>query len=194
MKDMKNFLKYIKGHERAYLVVWMCLLVLTVITVWVSYYNYGIFNIVVAMLVATIKASLVCLYFMHLKYDNRLNQVVFASSFVFLALFVGLTGSDLLLRKEPTAQKIKLAHPLEVRTHAHENLSVPSKEAVERGRVLHQTYCITCHSMKRVFTGQPKDVYRILTEGLPGTTMPSFADLGERERWALIHFILSKKD
>lgn len=191
---MKNFLKYIKGHERAYLFVWIALLVLTIITVSVSYHNYGIFNIVVAMLIATIKASLVCLYFMHLKYDNRLNQVVFASAFVFLAIFIGLTGSDLFLRKEPTSQKLKLARPLEVRHHVQENLTLPTPEAIERGRTLHQTYCITCHNMNRVFTGQPKDVYRILTEGLPGTTMPSFSDLGEKERWALIHFILSRKD
>src|SRR3989338_11505918 len=95
---MKRFLKYIEGHETTYLLVWAALLVLTVLTVSVSYYNFGVMNIVVAMGVATVKGTLVCLYFMHLKYDNRVNQVVFVSAFVFLAIFIGLTGSDLFLR------------------------------------------------------------------------------------------------
>src|SRR3990167_4374139 len=86
------------GHAKAYISVWMALLCLTAITVWVSYHDFGTYNILVAMLVATIKGALVCLYFMHLKYDNRVNQVVFISAFVFLAVFVGLTASDVFFR------------------------------------------------------------------------------------------------
>ena len=68
------------NYERNYRTILVSLLILTFITVWVSYYNFGIFNIVVAMAVASVKATLVALFFMHLKYDNRTNQVVFASS------------------------------------------------------------------------------------------------------------------
>ncbi|MBI2027963.1 MAG: cytochrome C oxidase subunit IV family protein [Deltaproteobacteria bacterium] len=85
-------------HNKTYLAVFGTLLILTAITVAVSYFHFGVFNIFVAMFVATVKGSLVCLYFMHLKDDNRVNQVVFISAFVFLALFIGLTLSDVLFR------------------------------------------------------------------------------------------------
>jgi cytochrome c oxidase subunit 4 len=88
----------IHDHRKVYLGVFLALLTLTVITVWVAFHDFGLWNIVVAMGVATIKGSLVCLYFMHLRYDNRLNQVIFIASFVFLAIFVGLTLSDELTR------------------------------------------------------------------------------------------------
>ena len=90
-------------HTSGYVKVLVALLVLTVITVSVSYIHFGqwglhFLNILVAMLVATVKGSLVCLYFMHLKEDNRMNQVIFISAFLFLAVFVGLTLSDVLFR------------------------------------------------------------------------------------------------
>jgi len=92
-------------HRSAYLNVWMGLLVLTGSTVGVSYIEFGIFNIVVAMLIATVKATLVSLYFMHLKYDNRVNQVVFVSSFLFLFIFVAFTISDVMYRPNVRAVK-----------------------------------------------------------------------------------------
>jgi cytochrome c oxidase subunit IV len=86
-------------HKKTYLNVWGALLVLTVVTVAASYIQFGgPFNILIAMLIATVKAALVCLYFMHLKEDNRLNQVVFVSSFVFLLIFALLTISDVMYR------------------------------------------------------------------------------------------------
>ncbi|MBI2608911.1 MAG: cytochrome C oxidase subunit IV family protein [Deltaproteobacteria bacterium] len=86
-------------HIKNYLKVWVALLILTAMTVFTALsFHLGILNIFIAMLIATIKGSLVCLYFMHLIEDNRLNQVVFVSAFFFLALFVGLTLSDVLVR------------------------------------------------------------------------------------------------
>ena len=83
----------------------MSLLVLTGLTVGISYIEFGSLNIVVAMLIATVKATLVCLYFMHLKYDNRVNQVVFVSAFVFLFIFVFCTISDVMFR--PSVKAVK---------------------------------------------------------------------------------------
>ena len=66
------------------------LLVLTVITVGiatpVSGVDFGIFNTFIAMAVATAKASLVLLYFMGLKYDDKLYLVLFLSGIFFLIL------------------------------------------------------------------------------------------------------------
>src|SRR3989338_10558160 len=134
---MKRFLKYIEGHETTYLLVWAALLVLTVLTVSVSYYNFGVMNIVVAMGVATVKGTLVCLYFMHLKYDNRVNHVVFISAFVFLAIFIGLTGSDLFLRT-PVRSSVILSPNTRVwkgeGSHVSKNFSHATPELVKRGR------------------------------------------------------------
>ncbi len=85
-------------HRHEYFNVWMSLLGLTVATVAVSYLELGVLNIFVAMAIASVKAVFVCLYFMHLKYDNRVNQVVFISAFLFLFIFAGLTLSDVLFR------------------------------------------------------------------------------------------------
>ncbi len=85
---------------KVYLGVGAALLVLTAITVWVSFFHFGAFNLVVAMLVATIKGSLVALYFMHLKYDNKFYLTIFVLSLVFLSVFIGLTMFDTLRRGE----------------------------------------------------------------------------------------------
>ena len=64
------------------------LLVLTVITVGASYFDFGSANIVIAIFIATIKASLVALFFMHLKDDNPVNGMILVSCFMFLGLLL----------------------------------------------------------------------------------------------------------
>ena len=56
---------------RTYLVIASCLFFLSGVTVWVSYIDLGSFNIVLAMFVATVKASLVAFFFMHLLWDDK---------------------------------------------------------------------------------------------------------------------------
>jgi cytochrome c oxidase subunit 4 len=80
--------------------IFAALVVLTIITVKVSYYDFGTFNILVALLIATAKASLVALFFMHLRHDNLFNAFAFLASFIFLALFILLTYEDLGKRAE----------------------------------------------------------------------------------------------
>ena len=83
---------------KIYLGVAVSLMILTVITVWVSYMDFGVFNIIVAMGVATIKATLVVLFFMHLKYDEKFNAIVFVGCLSFLAVFFVLTLADTMER------------------------------------------------------------------------------------------------
>jgi cytochrome c oxidase subunit 4 len=71
------------------------LVVLTIVTVKVSYYDFGPLNIVVALLIATMKASLVAVFFMHLRHDSLFNTLAFLSAFLFLGLFILLTYDDL---------------------------------------------------------------------------------------------------
>jgi len=88
-----------------YLTVGSLLLLLTAITVIVSQFHFGPYNLLVAMLIAATKASLVALYFMHLKYDNKLYATVFVLSVVFLAIFVTLTMFDTLRRGDVDPEK-----------------------------------------------------------------------------------------
>ncbi|PJZ69890.1 cytochrome C oxidase subunit IV [Leptospira perolatii] len=81
-----------------YLMVFVALIVGTIITVWVAGIDFGAMNTVIAMAVATAKATLVLAYFMHLKYDNFMNRVIFGSGFLFLALLFGFCVSDIYTR------------------------------------------------------------------------------------------------
>ncbi len=70
------------------------LLVLTVVTVAVTYVDLGVLNLAVALLIATVKAGLVVTVFMHLKWDKVLNTFAFVSSVLFAILFVSLAMTD----------------------------------------------------------------------------------------------------
>jgi cytochrome c oxidase subunit 4 len=72
----------------------MALLVLTVITVAVSRVDLGELNVWVALGVATVKAALVALFFMHLRWDSLLNSVILIVSMVFVALFLIMSIAD----------------------------------------------------------------------------------------------------
>lgn len=74
--------------------VFLALIVLTVITVVASYLPLGDLEIWVAMGIATVKAALVAAYFMHLRYDNPLNAVLFVFCLLFVALFVSFVLMD----------------------------------------------------------------------------------------------------
>jgi cytochrome c oxidase subunit IV len=74
--------------------VWGALLVLTVITVAVAGVDLGRFNLEIALAIATVKASLVLLYFMHMRYDRPVNAIVFVTALLFVALFVSLALLD----------------------------------------------------------------------------------------------------
>ena len=71
------------------------LLVLTVATVAVTSIDLGAQgNLLVAMVIATIKAILVCAFFMHLLWDKKFNLVLFLTSVLFLVLFLSMTTTD----------------------------------------------------------------------------------------------------
>ena len=76
------------------LAVWGALVVLTVLTVAATWVDLGRFNLLLALAIATVKASLVVLYFMHMRYDRPFNAVVFVAALLFVALFVGITLID----------------------------------------------------------------------------------------------------
>lgn len=82
-----------------FLSVLIALLFLTFITVAVAQFDFGSANMLIAMAIASIKASLVIAFFMHLKYDTAINKLVFLSSFLFLSLLFIFTLGDLFTRR-----------------------------------------------------------------------------------------------
>jgi cytochrome c oxidase subunit 4 len=83
---------------KTFVAVWAALLVLTAVTVFVATLDLGPFNAIVALTIATIKALLVMLFFMELRYSTALTKVAVIAAVFFLFLLVGLTLSDYMTR------------------------------------------------------------------------------------------------
>jgi cytochrome c oxidase subunit 4 len=85
------------GHVtsiRLLVTVWIALMIGTWLTVTATYVDLGSLNIWIGLANATVKALLVGLYFMHLRWDKPFNAFVFLASFAFLALFIGFAMMD----------------------------------------------------------------------------------------------------
>ena len=93
---------------RVYLVIFFTLMAGTGLTVWAAFQNFGQFNIVIALAIATIKATLVVLYFMHARYSPKRTQLVIVCSVFWLAIMLALTLSDYTTR---TQRESSLAPP-----------------------------------------------------------------------------------
>ncbi|AAN51225.1 cytochrome C oxidase subunit IV family protein [Leptospira interrogans] len=83
---------------KTYSLIFATLIFFTFVTVWVAGIDFGAMNVIIAMAVATAKASLVLGYFMHLKYDTLMNRVIFGSGFFFLLLLFGFSAADIFTR------------------------------------------------------------------------------------------------
>ena len=77
-----------------YIGIFSALMVLTAITVGVAFLNLGSFNPVVALGIACLKATLVILYFMHVKYSSRLTKLTVILSLFFVAILFAETFMD----------------------------------------------------------------------------------------------------
>ena len=98
---MSNHSKTAKIHViplKTYLAVGFALIVLTAVTVAVSLINLGGWNAIVAVGVASVKASLVAFIFMHLLYDKKIFLVIFTAALLFLTIFIALTMFDTVRR------------------------------------------------------------------------------------------------
>lgn len=109
-----------ESHELGHVVpgsvfvkVFGALVVLTVVTVAISLHDMGSLNLAVAMIVASFKALLVVLFFMHLKYENPLTWLYAGFPIALLALLMGLTFLDNPYRNPPAPVAVHEA-PLKV--------------------------------------------------------------------------------
>jgi cytochrome c oxidase subunit 4 len=84
--------------KKTYVVVWASLLVLLAVTVLVSYIHLGWFNAAAAVGIAVIKALIIILYFMHVRYSPKLLWVFVGAGFFWLGILFVLTMSDYFTR------------------------------------------------------------------------------------------------
>lgn len=197
-----------------YVYTLLALIVLTVLTVGASYMDFGKFNIVVNIGIATVKAALVMAFFMGLKYDNNLNRAFILSSFVALALLIVMSASDLWVRPKPLPVAVKAAAS-QISKDNLNSFIAGSPELVAKGKDLYNTNCAVCHGAgghgdgaggaalspkPRDFTtdgnswtfgNSAKSIYHTLHSGSPGTGMASYKSLMPEDRWALVHYVMS---
>jgi caa(3)-type oxidase subunit IV len=192
----------------------LALLVLTFITVKVSYVDLGKFNIVANLGIATLKASLVMAFFMGLKYDTALNRAFILSSFVALTVLIVICASDLWVRPKPEPVAVKQLASTLTATDLP-NLVKGSPEMVAKGKDLFTTNCAVCHGVEgngdgaggaaltpkpRNFHAEgstwthgnsPMSILYTLAVGSPGTGMAAYKSLPLQDRFALMHYVLS---
>jgi cytochrome c oxidase subunit 4 len=87
---------------RTYYLIFLTLMLCTAITVAVAFVDLGRLNAVVAMTIAVLKATLVVLFFMHVKYSTRLTWAVVIGSVFWLGILIVMTAGDYLTRRWST--------------------------------------------------------------------------------------------
>ena len=100
MSTQKNSTHEDHSHDvKQYVVVWGTLMALTALTVWSAGFDLGGYlNITVAMIIASVKAGIVALYFMHLKFEDKLTWVYAIYPLFLLFLLIGFTFLDTFTR------------------------------------------------------------------------------------------------
>ena len=96
-----NMMEHTSTHitsYRSYGIILVLLLILTTITITVTWFDAGSLSVAVAMFVACIKASLVLLYFMHLKFDEMIFKIFAGMVILLLAVVFVITFFDYLFR------------------------------------------------------------------------------------------------
>jgi cytochrome c oxidase subunit 4 len=84
--------------KRVYYIIFAILMLCTYLTVQIAFFDLGPLNTIAALVIAVFKATLVVLFFMHVRYGTRLTGAVVMSSLLFLAILLALTMGDYLTR------------------------------------------------------------------------------------------------
>lgn len=102
-----------EAHEHGSVAIYtrtlVALLILTALTVGAAYINLGSGNIVIALSIATVKAILVALFFMHLKWEKPMDSLIAMAGFIFLGIFIGFCLLDFDSRNNFLPQNLHLS-------------------------------------------------------------------------------------
>lgn len=117
------------SHWLLYIVIFGALLFLTALTVGQSYVDLGSLNLLAVILIASTKATLVLVFFMHLAHDNKFHGLALVCSLLFIGVFFAYTMNDTEHRGEldPTASM-----PIRPETGEQAPGGFDAKEADER--------------------------------------------------------------
>ena len=90
-----------------YIVVYALLMLLLIMTVAAAQFDLGRGNVVIALVIACLKAMLVILFFMHVRHSSRLTWIVAAAGFVWLMILLALTMTDYTWRDSNANQAVR---------------------------------------------------------------------------------------
>jgi cytochrome c oxidase subunit 4 len=79
---------------KTFVAIWIALLILTGVTVGVAQLNLGAMSVAVALIIAVVKASLVALFFMEIRYSHKMTQIVLIGGIVWLLILLFLSMTD----------------------------------------------------------------------------------------------------
>jgi len=190
----------------------VALLILTIVTVGASYIDFGKANIFVALGIASLKASLVMMFFMGLKYDTLINRAFILSSFLALGIFFFYCAIDLWTRKPGVPVKVtSVAAALSL--DDLKALAKSTPEMLAKGKESYDVNCAVCHGPQGQGDGiggaalnphprnfhapagewkygnSPEAIFATLTYGSPGTGMAAYKSISPQDRWALAHYV-----
>ena len=80
--------------RKIYYAIFVTLMLLTWATVQIAFVDLGLLNSIIALTIAVIKATLVVLFFMHVRYSSRLTQIVIVAGIFWLGILIVLTMGD----------------------------------------------------------------------------------------------------
>lgn len=135
--------------------IFAALMVGTFLTVWAAFQDFGPMDTPVALLIAIIKATLVIMFFMHVKYSSKVVMMSAASGFLFLIFLFAFTFADIGTRKAVAGwgTSIDKRTPVEAGLTApttEEKVSLDDMPLVAQGEYhFNNTYaCASCHSLQ----------------------------------------------
>jgi len=220
MADHKDNHSSNSGHSHHYILpdsvalkTLLALAALTAITVGLSYVHLGAFNFIIGMIVATIKAFLVCSIFMNLKHDDKANSLIFGSGFLFLGIFFFLTAPDALFRGDVYVEGKSLTMPVKG-VAKFKKAWEPTPELVAHGKTLYSQNCVSCHGdaglgdgvaagslnpKPRNFTQdagwkngrKPSQIFKSRETGFPGTVVAYFTTSAVEVGWGSLPYAAS---
>ena len=196
--------------KRTYLAIFGALMALTALTVYVAFRHLGVFNFPVAISIAFLKASLVVLFFMHVKYSSKLTKLLVGSTFFFLAALFGLTMTDYLSRGWYTSPRGTTTAGMMPKLAAAELPAIPAaalEQAYANPQPLFEATCGSCHSFTTKTAPTLAEIHNLYANDAAKVVewakapqrkrmrfepMPSFAHLGEARLKALAGYMLQR--
>ena len=196
--------------KSTYYAIFGALMALTALTVYVAFQHLGWLNFPVAITIALFKASLVVLFFMHVKYSSKLTKLLVASTFFFLACLFGLTMTDYLSRGWSTSPRGTTTAGMLPKLAAAELTGVPAgvtEQALANPQPLFEATCGSCHSFTTKTAPTLAEIHDLYSTDASKVVewakapqrkrmrfepMPSFAHLGEARLKALAGYMLQR--